>query len=132
MALVLSTREIFTGIIDSEPTDYAGFTMRSKLEADFAAHLDRLGVPWTYEPQIFGPRGSGYLPDFLLLRGAERTYVELKPTIEQAHAAKARAEIIWETRPEALLLVVSAEGNWWYAGVRGRPWEPWQEVWKHR
>lgn len=132
MGLVLSVREIITHTIDSEPTDYYGVQMRSKLEADFAHRLDVLGVQWAYEPEIFGPRGSGYLPDFLLLSGNERTYVELKPTLEQAHAAKVRMEVIWQTRPDAVLLVVSAEGNWWFASVRGRGWESWQEAWAHR
>lgn len=132
MPLLLSFREVVERTIDSTPTEYRGIQMRSKLEADFAGHLDRLGVDWKYEPEIFGPRGAGYLPDFLLGSGNERTYVELKPTVEQAEAAKARIAVIWETHPDAVLLIVSAEGNRFYAALRGQPWETWQEAWAHR
>jgi hypothetical protein len=133
MALMLSVREIFTRTIDSEPTEYRGIHMRSKLEAAFARHLDRLGVDWTYEPELFGRRGEGYLPDFRLIdaRGGS-CYVELKPTIEQAEAAQMRMEIIWQSHPEAVLLAVSAEESRWYACVRGGGWTSWQEAWAHR
>lgn len=131
MGLMLSFREIVDRTIDSEPTEYRGVQMRSKLEADFARHLDRKGIEWTYEPAIFGPRGSGYLPDFLLNANVEPAYVELKPTIAQALAAQRRMEIIWQQRPEAVLVVVSTEDNRWYAAIRGRGWESWQEAWKH-
>lgn len=129
MALLLSLREIITNTIDSTPTEYRGVLMRSRLEADFARHLG--GVDWEYEPAKFGPYGNGYIPDFLLRSGTGRTYVELKPTIEQAEAAMGRMEIIWETYPQAVLLVVSAEGNRWWARVRDGEWESWQETWAH-
>ena len=46
------------------PTVYKGIEMRSRLEADYAAHLDRSGVKWEYEPTCFaGPKGQ-WLPDF--------------------------------------------------------------------
>lgn len=129
---MLSLREIFSNTIDAEPTTYGHVEMRSKLEADFARHLDGMGIDWTYEPEIFGPRGAGYLPDFLIYSApSERCYVELKPTIAQAKAARARMTVIWETRPEAVLLVVSGEGDRWYAAVRGGQWESWQERWRH-
>lgn len=130
MGLMLSMREILTRSIDADPTTYQGVDMRSKLEASFASYLDELGVEWVYEPEIFGPRGSGYLPDFLIRDGRGRCYVEVKPTIEQAEAAKARMLVIWETRPESTLLVVSGEQSRFYAAVYGRPWESWQERWR--
>lgn len=112
----------------SRPAVYRGVQMRSQLEADFALHLDHLGVDWDYEPE----RIAGYLPDFRLVRNEEATYVELKPTIEQAEAAKERIERVWTKHPEAVLLVVSAEQSRWYAAVKGRPWETWVEGWHHR
>lgn len=133
MGLMLSMREILTNTIDADPTEYRGNLMRSRLEADFARHLDEQGISdWQYEPQTFGPRGRGYIPDFLIRSGTTgRTYVELKPTIEQAEAAKARMEVIWELYPSAVLLVVSAEGSRWFARVRGAEWESWHERWNH-
>lgn len=102
--------------------------MRSQLEADFALHLDHKGVDWTYEPE----RIEGYLPDFRLVSEKGATYVELKPTMEQAEAAKARIELVWRKYPAAVLLVVSAEHSRWYAAVRGQAWETWVEGWHHR
>lgn len=102
--------------------------MRSQLEADFALHLDHMGVDWTYEPERIG----GYLPDFRLVSDEGATYVEVKPTIGQAEAAKARIELVWGKYPEAVLLVISAEHSRWYAAVRGGPWETWVEGWHHR
>lgn len=126
-----AVREVFWGIIDPKPEPYRGAAMRSKLEVDFAVHLDALGIPWAYEPRRFGP-GLGYLPDFLITnQRGEPCYVEVKPTTEQAEAARARMEVIWESRPEAVLLVVSAEQSRFYAAARGHGWETWTETWKH-
>lgn len=61
------------------PTLYRGIPMRSRLEADYAAYLDRAGVAWEYEPTCFaGPSGQ-WLPDFRHGKPGSYTYVELKP-----------------------------------------------------
>jgi hypothetical protein len=67
------------------PTTYRGVLMRSKLESQVAAELDRLGIPWKYEPQIYwqhNVKGSGYLPDFRLWpdRRTDPWFLEIKPT----------------------------------------------------
>ena len=50
--------------IKARPTLYKGIQMRSRLEADYAAHLDRTWQSWEYEPDCFaGPDGQ-WLPDF--------------------------------------------------------------------
>jgi hypothetical protein len=50
--------------IQARRTTYRGIEMRSRLEADYAAWMDRKGRRWSYEPQCFaGPEGQ-YLPDF--------------------------------------------------------------------
>jgi hypothetical protein len=47
------------------PTIYKGVRMKSRLEADVAFLLDRLGWPWEYEPQSFLlENGYHYVPDF--------------------------------------------------------------------
>jgi hypothetical protein len=85
---------------------------------------------WVYEPRIFGPKGRGYLPDFELLDKPQPTYVEVKPTLSQVPAAQAKMAVIWETHPDALLIVACAEGSTYFASVAGEPWRTWVERWK--
>ena len=63
------------------PTLYRGIQMRSRLEADYAAHLDATVGPgrWEYEPDCFAGPGGQWLPDFRINGTDRRTYVELKP-----------------------------------------------------
>lgn len=73
--------------IEALPSWYAGVTFRSKLEADWAATLDTLGITWQYEPETVRlPSGATYLPDFRL--PDIRTWLEVKgrgvPRIEKA------------------------------------------------
>lgn len=73
--------------IEALPTWYSGSTFRSKLEADWAATLDSLGVRWEYEPEtITLPSGTTYIPDFWLPDVG--TWLEVKgtgvPRIEKA------------------------------------------------
>lgn len=124
----LSMREILTDSIDSTKVTYRGIQMRSKLEAEFAWYLDEKAFTWQYEPAVFGPVGEGYLPDFLIHEFGTHCYVEVKPTLEHANAAKERMKIIWRDEPDAVLLMVSGDG-WWQATAKGREWEPWREHW---
>ncbi len=48
--------------IQAVPTEYAGVTFRSTLEAKWAAFFDIIGVEWQYEPFAI----DGWLPDFLV------------------------------------------------------------------
>lgn len=123
---------IIAGIIDPKKTEYNGITMRSRLEVDFARHLTRQGIRWTYEPAIFGPKGKGYLPDFELHLGPRRCYVECKPTVAQAKGAFRRIEIIWRNYPDAVLIVVSAQESRYYAAENDdEGWTTWVERWEH-
>jgi hypothetical protein len=110
-----------------EPNEYHGIQMRSKLESDFARHLDRLGVKWTYEPRVF----DGYLPDFQLALGDRPCFAEVKPTLLQAEAAKERMTPIWKTHPDAFLLVVCAEKSTFFGANRGEGWTSWTDRWAH-
>lgn len=49
-------------IIKAYPTVYKGCSMRSRLEARWAAFFDLCGWKWTYEPFDL----NGYSPDFML------------------------------------------------------------------
>ena len=51
--------------IKAIPTQYAGYTFRSRLEARAAVLFDKLGLIWEYEPEGFDlPVNGWYLPDF--------------------------------------------------------------------
>lgn len=64
-------------MITAIPTKYHGITFRSKLEANWAATLDYLGIAWLYEPQTYVlSNGVCYLPDFFL--PASRAWMEVK------------------------------------------------------
>ena len=126
-----SIRSIFSGIIDAKDTDYHGITMRSRLEADFARLLDERQVVWTYEPAIYGPRGSGYLPDFQVERADGYHFYEVKPTLAEVPLAKKRMEVIWDVHPTAVLIVVCAERSQWFACEKGEEWSTWVDRWKH-
>ena len=99
------------------PTVYNGIQMRSRLEAGFAAWLDKMRVEWAYEPKAFGGSEGQYLPDFyvpqLCLIGQNEprsapAYIEVKPVLpydDQARLAR-RMAVIWKSEPEAHLIVV--------------------------
>lgn len=124
-----SLASILEGYIDARPAEYRGVAMRSQLEADFAKHLDNNGLPgWTYEPRIYrGEADPGYLPDFQI----GSAFFEVKPTLAEVTEAARRMEVIWETNPDAVLVVACGEQCRFYTAVKGRRWESWVERWAH-
>jgi hypothetical protein len=58
-------------------TTYNGYRFRSRLEARWAVFMDRLGVPYRYEPQGYQLPSGLYLPDFYLPK--LQCWVEVKP-----------------------------------------------------
>lgn len=95
--------------IKARPTLYKGIQMRSRLEADFAAFLDRNGAEWQYEPTCFaGPDGQ-WLPDFCVLSGESLIYFEVKPESlgrDQIDPTLERMAVAWLTDPAAILQLV--------------------------
>lgn len=96
--------------IPARPTIYNGIQMRSRLEARYAAWLDRLGQAWTYEPQCFATASGQYLPDFYLdnveiLRRPRHTYIDVKPNFATVTSTFARMRVIWESDPDAVLVI---------------------------
>lgn len=106
------------------PTLYKGIRMRSRLEADFAAALDKQGAYWEYEPECFaGPTGQ-WLPDFRVRHpggaSAPSMLVEVKPAsmmqardgeqesdvIARIDEILARTAIAWFSEPETQVNVV--------------------------
>lgn len=128
----IALRAIIGGIIESKETEYRGVLMRSRLEADFARHLDDLGVAWEYEPAVYGPVGAGYLPDFRVDREDGPHFYEVKPTLEEVPDAAKRMELIRRAHPDATLIVVCAESSAWFASEPGGSWRAWHQVWKHQ
>lgn len=57
-------------------TKYDGIEYRSRLEARWAAFMNRIGWKFTYEPFD----GDGYIPDFIV-HGAYPFFIEVKPAI---------------------------------------------------
>lgn len=81
--------------------------MRSRLEAKFAAQLDRAGVDnWQYEPMCFADESGQYLPDFHIpMFGEPNIYIEVKPTRQLAHQwLNSQMSVIWSTEPRAHLV----------------------------
>ncbi len=62
------------------PTLYGGCLFRSRLEANWGAFFDLLGIRWNYEPPELDAKGSrGHIPDFSLLLPAGRILASIKP-----------------------------------------------------
>ena len=96
----------------ARPTVYRGIQMRSRLEAKWAAAFDKDGHLWEYEPRCFANQRGQYLPDFAVRfrwRSDETRYVEIKPpqTMAQILDVAERMEIIWDSEPDALLLLLA-------------------------
>jgi hypothetical protein len=119
-------------VIAARKTSYRGVLMRSRLEADYAAHLDRRGYEWEYEPIVFaGPAGQ-WLPDFKYrCRGEPESltwYVEVKPVshldckpgegywerLARIDELLSRMAMTWLTEPDAIVVL-----DWWEYGVDG-------------
>lgn len=93
--------------IKSRTTMYKGIQMRSRLEADFAAFLDRAGAEWEYEPVCFaGPQGQ-WLPDFRAkVPDGSWTYFEVKPESlpdDGIDQVLEQMTVAWLTEPKAIL-----------------------------
>lgn len=122
----------------ARPTTYNGIAMRSRLEARFAAFLDRAGFAWEYEPRAFASERGQYLPDFRVISadGGRDLYVEVKgaePSDDEAARLMRRMEIIFASLPEVSLGVVVGEraqyeiGRGFALGMfKGGPYGPWR------
>lgn len=74
--------------------EYAGIQMASPAETLFAAHLDKLGVPWQYESEKFEwiPPKRKYTPDFTLpKKDGEKMFIEYKGYLRPGDKRKMKA-----------------------------------------
>jgi hypothetical protein len=89
----------------SIPTIFNGTEYRSRLEARWAAMLQLIGWPATYEPIDC----DGYFPDFIV-SGPRPLLIEIKPAVTQdeyrAPGAKMAAGLIGHWRHDVLILGV--------------------------
>lgn len=109
------------------PTTYKGVPMRSRLEATWAAYLDRLGLPWEYEPRCFANERGQYLPDFYVLTGRSEVYLEVKGLLGDPVAALRRMEIVLDSEPKATLALVRGEP--WSSAPIGAEDDPTRSFW---
>ncbi len=129
------------------PTLYKGIRMRSRLEADYAAWLDRMNRTWEYEPECFAAQDGQWLPDFRVAQGRTDSgahLVELKPAqildlkrgedledvINRVDALIRKMRPAFESEPESSIDLVF----WRYGannpelvivGARNRPYTAW-------
>lgn len=93
--------------------------MRSRLEASFAAWLDRNGFVWQYEPWCFASEKGQYLPDFLITDDSRKllpvtspVYIEVKPQdTHSTHLSRQLAIIRASDAQAGLLLAISPDGG---------------------
>jgi hypothetical protein len=126
--------------IKARPTLYRGIQMRSRLEADYAAHLDvKHPGNWEYEPECFaGPAGQ-WLPDF---RVNGTVLQEVKPAsllkrrndegdpglTDRVDLILKQMTVAWESDPGVILELVfwtykAQEPDLSVIGVPGVPWQ---------
>ena len=115
----------------ARPTTYRGIQMRSRLEARFAATLDKLvdaldgGARWEYEPRAFANERGQYLPDFAIYTEVGTSwFIEVRPHYEGMVKALAPMQIILDSEPDATLWVVSPVGSYWRMGGESWQWTP--------
>jgi hypothetical protein len=135
--------------IKARPTLYKGIRMRSRLEADYAAALDRMGYDWKYEPVCFGGEAGQWLPDFLIIKDGDKVFVEVKPVslldrqkgeseydvIGRIDQILTRMSVTWLSEPDAhlhltfwdygahgdILTIAAVSGQPWYTATRYIP-----------
>jgi len=105
--------------MQSISTFYRGTRFRSRLEASWVAHFDKIALPWLYEPEGFTlDDGTNYLPDFYL--PTARAWVEVKGAHnERIDKVEKFAEQLWREseaadtyhRDAPMVLLLTAPGN---------------------
>lgn len=97
--------------IKARPTTYKNIDMRSRLEAGFAAWLDKFHVKWQYEPRAYANENGQYLPDFELsgvpfMGQLAKLFIEVKPTTPDFDALRAQYAILQTSVPDAVMVAV--------------------------
>lgn len=122
-------------MIKARPTTYKGIQMRSRLEAAWAAHFDKHGWTWEYEPMCFADESGQYLPDFAVRTSPDMnpTYVEIKPPLpdDTIRTVARRMSIIWHSEPTVELLICTGDytvyGNTFTTHPGAQLWEKFRD-----
>lgn len=97
-------------------TAYAGYRMRSRLEARWATFFDTLGLYWQYEMEGFTVGNQAYLPDFWL--GSLRIWAEVKLDLEAIKTNEALYAAFVQSINQPLLLLVGTPDLTTYSLMR--------------
>jgi hypothetical protein len=97
-------------------THYAGYRMRSRLEARWAVFFDALAIPWQYELEGFHVGENCYLPDFWLPR--LQLWAEVKPDLEAVKKNEALYAAFVRSINQPLLLLVGTPDLTTYSLMR--------------
>lgn len=93
-------------------THYAGYRMRSRLEARWARFFDAMWFSWEYEPEGFALPSGPYLPDFYLPR--VKMWCEAKPEPFNDRELQLAKELVIATKhPLIMLDGVPDTTNYW-------------------
>lgn len=82
-------------------TLYSGVRFRSRLEARWAVFFDAAGIDWKYEVEGYEKGSVRYLPDFEILLGNRKYWVEVKGDPDWIRDSKQK--LIWMHSPESIL-----------------------------
>jgi hypothetical protein len=122
---------------EARPTVYKGIEMRSRLEAEWAAHLDdpeNGWGRWEYEPCAYANERGQYLPDFRLWENDQLVFLEVKGWLGDPQPIMRNMEIVLDSEPTALLMLmvghpmdVPADADWsgTVEEVEGHRWVIW-------
>lgn len=97
--------------IEPKPTTYSGVKFRSRLEAQWAAMFDIIGLKWEYEPPI---DFAGWFPDFRITTQWCPVFVEVKPTYDFSDDGFDKARNHWQS---AHILMLGAGPLQWFIGA---------------
>lgn len=88
------------------PCVVSGVEYRSKLEGQWAAFFETLGVRFEYEPEAFRIDERNYLPDFYLPSVRDGLWIEVKPKMTKP--ALKLCQILAEAIGQQVLLLVGS------------------------
>jgi len=88
--------------ITAIPTEYAGCTFRSRLEARWAVFFDAMRIEWQYEPEGFQLQAGKYLPDFYLPQHG--CFAEVKPQWLNAREQGVAEDLVRTTEKPIIVL----------------------------